>query len=90
MLEMWLRDLDKIRELLASIIKDIKAYCGEEYIVSSSGHNLSILLEPATPEVKEDMINHWERITGLIKKINAYFIETKESLKAKIEEAISS
>lgn len=90
MLEMGLKDMDKIRTILLDVIKDIKVYYGQDFIIWSSGHNLSILIQPATPEIKEDMINHWEKTTNLMKKINTYFIDNKENLKTKIQEAISS
>jgi hypothetical protein len=48
------------------------------------------LIEPITPEIKEDMINHGEKITNLMKKINTYFMDNKEILKNKIQTAISS
>jgi len=90
MLEMGLKDMDKIRNILLDIVKDLRVYYGQDYKIWISSQNLSILIEPITPEIKEDMINHGEKITNLMKKINTYFMDNKEILKNKIQTAISS
>ncbi|MEI6425799.1 MAG: hypothetical protein WCO66_00430 [Candidatus Absconditabacteria bacterium] len=89
MLEMGLNDLDKINILLDTIIADLETYCGQDYKISCSNHNLSILLQPLNTQAKTDMINHGPQITNLMNKINAYFGD-KTALKAKITEAITT
>lgn len=90
MLEMWLKDMEKIRDILLGIVKDLKVYYGQDYKIWISTHNLSILIEPMTPEIKEDMIHHGAKTTELMRKINTYFVENKISLEEKIKAAIAS
>jgi tRNA A37 threonylcarbamoyladenosine dehydratase len=46
------------------------------------------LIEPSTKAEQIDMIDRWEKVTNLMKRIDAYFVDNKEKLKIKIQEAI--